>query len=1085
MNTSLSTRSANAMYGREAELQKLMEAYQTVKERNRPYFVNILAETGFGKTRLIQKFYAELTVAYDPQHYWETGLGTGPDMPINPLPDIPVSDASDGLPHHTGVGEANTKVAPDIPFIWWGLRNSNEEARNVSQGGDAYQRAQSFLDPQLAAYAHNQQTRHASIDIAKKSATLALKALTFGLSDMVKDMVDMVDPVISILELNDTKHAHRKSDWYIKRVQSVRAKTDAKSRMDIVVDGLLYMMRQQNWSALGVSVYEKQAVPLILVLDDVQFLDFNTMVLAERLLNVAVREGLPLLLLSTAWTHRWDRSNNAGQMPKLRSFFDHIDASEKCQISLDKLEDRYLGPMVSDLLPSLSEQQREILIRRADGNPLIVKELAAYFNSNADFFENGDISQRLTVEGEKKLGEKSPSIHDLVAERYKGLSTSTLQSLQWASFQGIEFDELFTQIALDPTPRDAISRSLLEANTPAHLVTPVFEANWRFTQRSYWEVITAGLEETGKIREVKRAYFANLRKMRHSAEWRSLKRLDQRKLLDLLIGLDQDPAHTDRLPMEEKATILGDKIMLLVQDQLFEESLQIVVQLVNMLPASASEIGWWPITVIPLETNIAILRALSIVGFGVDDSLLASQPTNAIDYKAGFEELGVHLIDVHVSLVVLDDNRSRDAKTLSTDIAAVQAVLAFLGTYGRTSGSMHWVRHHRTLHGLFCALTEAPTLPSLLDYLRVSVDNIKQNVGRLHGLHPDAMLKDGVAVNARMRNAHARNFWSDAQLDMDTAEQVLIRIGNDYPASYTLCKAYFLASKGSCLSAFKSFNPDHDIYNRAWAKAADLYGDLLFDIVSPRAGLEATDNSFLRDLSLQEASLLLNGLKNVIMDAVVYQRDFHTPLFPKAIACAEYFFEQLDRTQMGTLEFVCDALNLGYAVIARVGGMQGGEPEVADALLPDFLSGLNVQAVRVVDDEVGPTLVMKDLVKQQMRLIERFRPLFGTALPFILLEIECNTHLFEVCAGLDIPGPAVPNLIDRAFASIRRSEDDRWAGRAQAPALFRPIAIFLCIALDGAGRVTRLKELLAHYPSAQEYPLLRHQYDNFVENGIM
>ena len=109
--------------GRQPELAHLLAAFERLSaEDARPQIVALLAESGFGKTRLIQEFYHQLSTRADlPGHpgYWPDRLSRqGDDLRINP-----------------DLGACNN--AAPIPFLWWGIRMRDPGARNQTVGSSA------------------------------------------------------------------------------------------------------------------------------------------------------------------------------------------------------------------------------------------------------------------------------------------------------------------------------------------------------------------------------------------------------------------------------------------------------------------------------------------------------------------------------------------------------------------------------------------------------------------------------------------------------------------------------------------------------------------------------------------------------------------------------------------------------------------------------------------------------------------------------------------------------------------------------------------------------------------------------------
>ena len=84
--------------GREDEKQRLIEAWTAVKQREGPRVVNLVGDSGFGKTRIIREFYAEIAGKEADSckctPYWPIELGNGTDINASfqkhsPEQDIP------------------------------------------------------------------------------------------------------------------------------------------------------------------------------------------------------------------------------------------------------------------------------------------------------------------------------------------------------------------------------------------------------------------------------------------------------------------------------------------------------------------------------------------------------------------------------------------------------------------------------------------------------------------------------------------------------------------------------------------------------------------------------------------------------------------------------------------------------------------------------------------------------------------------------------------------------------------------------------------------------------------------------------
>ncbi|MBC7404520.1 MAG: hypothetical protein H7252_02385 [Cytophaga sp.] len=1077
----------NLIYGRGDDIELLMTAFRCVKETRRPYILSLLAETGVGKTRLIQEFYAQVRATYDKDCFWSKQMQTGPDMAINPLEDSRVDET--GTPRAGTSDSSNAIHSKDaeMPFIWWGLRNSNEQFRNASQGGDAYQRAQNFLDPQLAAYVVYEETKKALVNIGKKVTGVALKVIPLGeVASLVQELAELFDPTINILELNDSRNDYKNASWYQKRAHSVRAKTSTKSRIDVITDGLVHMMSQKIIKKFGITFYEKQGIPLIIILDDVQFLDENSMSLVRRLLETADSQGLPLLLICTTWTHRWDNAYPRGEIPALKAIYEKYKTNKTLIHKLLPLDEMSIASLINELLPSLNKRQQKILSNRADGNPLIVKELAAYLKRLPAYFEERDFSRPLTLHGEKALTEKTSDIYKLVEERYNELSSESLKSLQWSSLQGIDFNEKFTQIALQPQDREFTAKSLIEANTPAHLVAPMYDDRWRFLERSYWEVIKNNLDDTGEIDLIKSAYYTNLRSLRGRDEWLAMTHSDRRTAIDILLSLDIDTVIAEKMPAQEKAGVLAQKIRMLVEDKLFDSTLNYIAQLVLLQRVDFIEEGWWSIPDVSQETNLAILKALSIVGVGAKHELLDANSGPEKTLSNSFEGVGDRIIRFAFAESVFDINRARDVTTVSFDIESIRAVIAFSTTFGRLGDCGPWLIKQRELYDLLCAPENQPTWPAMQNYLRACVDVFRHHTDVFNGiLDLTNSMRDGANFNWNERKEKAVMIWREIQSDMQKAETVLRKITLQFPEKAIISTIYCYSNKAVSLTACKIVDENHDEKNYFWVKSASLMGDL-FESIDELATKETVDAQgfVFRDLTFEDASMLLNGIMNLIWEAVMNKREFFKGNFLKAIAFINIFLDQVERTKSGSVEYICDALNLLTAIIERASALsleRTNQPQ-SDSFVP--IQGISFKVIQLVDDTQITDDQIDDMLVRQAEMIKTFRPIFGTTMAFVFQDVFNSTTIYQMRTVRKLPAEHVPALITRAFSYIKEIKDDLWYERGQKPLLFLQVATLLCIALEGNGRTAKLSELCSYYPSINKYPTFKHIATDIQMNGI-
>lgn len=104
-------------YGRQTELHRLHSACMQVTETRIPQVVTIVAETGLGKSRLVQELYHTLTTyeRWDPPvfNYWPDAFQS-PSTPLQVNPEFT---------HHHPNGPPQ--------FLWLGMRWSDQHERNL------------------------------------------------------------------------------------------------------------------------------------------------------------------------------------------------------------------------------------------------------------------------------------------------------------------------------------------------------------------------------------------------------------------------------------------------------------------------------------------------------------------------------------------------------------------------------------------------------------------------------------------------------------------------------------------------------------------------------------------------------------------------------------------------------------------------------------------------------------------------------------------------------------------------------------------------------------------------------------------
>jgi adenylate cyclase len=191
--------------------------------------------------------------------------------------------------------------------------------------------------------------------------------------------------------------------------------------------------RRLTEAVKALALRSAQHRPLVLLIEDLQWVDPSSEEYLASLVDSLA--GYPVLLLCT---HR------SGYTPPWHERLVHQ------RITLDPLAEDETLRMVHELLgvSGLAPSVANVIVQRAEGNPLFVEELIAY------------LRERGTHERPPAEGDVPATIHDLLTARLDRLPDSLKHTLQLASVLGREFPAALLE-ALAPPGHD-LARDLAE-----------------------------------------------------------------------------------------------------------------------------------------------------------------------------------------------------------------------------------------------------------------------------------------------------------------------------------------------------------------------------------------------------------------------------------------------------------------------------------------------------------------------------------------------------------------------------------------------------------------------------------------------
>lgn len=481
--------------GRHAEMAALLDAFESVSAPSpQPQLVLLLAESGLGKTRLVQEFYNWLSTNMDGvggDGYWPDSLDQeGDNLKINP--DLSKCDNSKPL-----------------PFLWWGLRLANPAGRNQAATTAVIEGLTALtphLEPLQTAKRRKERLLAASKSTGGVFLDFAAGSIPFfgAVKTLTSYAVEMAQ------HIRDTIAEHERHD-----ISAIHTKKQ-KSVANALIEDLTALLGEQ---------YEGR-VPAIIAIDDAQFSssDSDLVEVVEALLDAAFSNKWPLLVIVTHWESEWQThkeiANQKSVANAISKFRDHLPVDWE-PLRLERLDD--LGPMLETELPGLTADQREALLSRADGNPRFLDEIIRCAKEHARYFEGRQITNALTSEGLSTLLSKATNLRDLVRTRMKNAPRVVQQAIAIGSVQGASFlkdvvDEIGTVLGTT-----GAGELLQQAERPHAFVRGTDTPVVNFSQGVFHEVAREILEDEFDSGQVEAALVGALtRRIQRNDIWNSL-----------------------------------------------------------------------------------------------------------------------------------------------------------------------------------------------------------------------------------------------------------------------------------------------------------------------------------------------------------------------------------------------------------------------------------------------------------------------------------------------------------------------------------------------------------------------------------
>ena len=398
-------------YGREKELEQLRNSFERCAQRNMegkfsgPQLTFVIAESGIGKSRLVQELYLSLSkdLKWDPNNYWPDSFKESGQQ-LRVTPDMTGQEPTGGP-----------------QFSWLGARWQPTDIRNIQD------RRSALPDLQTSILTH--------ATLLEQYGSVWSAAVKRFLANLKKDYADTIIeeavgdsiPFAGIL-LKIAKGSKKLADDRLSGHQSFEEREAA-----IINDEV-----DEALEKMGLLLKGSDAIPTVLWLDDAQWIDSYTLEFLHKLWTKARAGNWPLFIVITHWEREW------------RELVEKKDIAEKSlctftgkpgvsELLLSDASDLSLKECLLNSLPGITSQQRDLLVEKAAGNYLTMVENMWELLDEPMWFVDENIMGQLTDDAVSYIQKFESERQKRVAQRFKQLDPNIRKLLGWSAQIGISF----------------------------------------------------------------------------------------------------------------------------------------------------------------------------------------------------------------------------------------------------------------------------------------------------------------------------------------------------------------------------------------------------------------------------------------------------------------------------------------------------------------------------------------------------------------------------------------------------------------------------------------------------------------------
>lgn len=437
MTDNPNTRNRGRFFGRVSEVKMLQDVFEQVATKGAdgkysgPRMVTIVAESGLGKTRLAQELYVRLASdeRWNPRdsRYWPTCFGDE-NSNLNVVPDL-----------------SNQRPKGPPRFLWMGARWRSPTEKNAAITTSALPELRSSLAAHAVVIENHLPAWKAAFSRASDALRRFDRAESLGTSGEAIEVIGAYFPAFADLLIagfgTAVKTGFGGANFVADRLNGPRdyesvKKESTQSEGDEFLGRLRHLLSHAG------------ALPLVILLDDAQWIDSASLDFLRKLWQGAESNRWPILFMATHWEREWEEFASAASSAIVtpQSFY---ELSKKYAtvgtglgaevLNLKPSNDRDLERHLAEQLPGLTEEQCKLLVEKAGGNFLTLTENIGELIQNEHNFEGRNSFGPLSEEGEAEARTWESERERRVKQRFLRLETKARDLLGWGSYFGQRF----------------------------------------------------------------------------------------------------------------------------------------------------------------------------------------------------------------------------------------------------------------------------------------------------------------------------------------------------------------------------------------------------------------------------------------------------------------------------------------------------------------------------------------------------------------------------------------------------------------------------------------------------------------------